>query len=302
LFKEAVLQLPRKIAGESIKDKGRSEQLETSIEMGMGVDLISLADDKVFVPRRDDPEWTAFDSALETRSRGREISGSRFLENKKMPLSKGMTLVFGYGVHALDERRLRGEDGLTAPSDITIKGAGMDATLLQLGDISIRGNVERLAISDLTLDCGDDGLFDLRSGSLLLDLNKVRIVRFDAAHGGCTIFDSEGLLVRAHNCKFVGGYGRSPGHGRLLRSGPPLARFIGCHFELIDLNLKRAGIKGRIAFEYCTFNLLYENPLEQEYPIAEFISCDFDTLLDRRTPREELQKDLTDLFPQLEGR
>ena len=100
-------------------------------------------------------------------------------------------LSFPAGIHRLDERRLRGPRGEPFPTDVTIEGAGMDATLLRLSDISIPSDVERLTIRDLTLDCENDGLFDLRSGDASLDIAGVRIVRFDASHGGCRIFTGD---------------------------------------------------------------------------------------------------------------
>ena len=164
----------------------------------------------------------------------------------------------------------------------------MDATLLQLGDIGIRGDVQRLAFRDLTLDAGNDGLFDMRSGALVLDLERVRIVRFDAAHGGCHVFDARGVLIRARDSKIIGGYGRHPGHGDLFRSGPILARFSRCRFELLDMSLSRVGSRGRVLFQDCSFHLLEENPMLAATENVQFAGGVFGAIWEPNTPRQEL--------------
>ncbi len=229
------------------------------------------------------------------------ISGEAFAKGEAGELVAGMVIRFGPGVHHLDERAFRGADGDSLPADITVIGAGMDATLLALGDISIDSVVERLAFRNMTLDCENNGLFDLRNESMLLDLERVRIVRFDAGHGGCKIFGvTRGSVLRARDCQIVGGYGRSPGNGDIFRRGPVIARFENCHFELVDdwPRLKNS----RIHYKGCTFALLRKNPADYPVDGELYENCSFSDPLGSPAAEARMNKKLSDLFWQFEGK
>ena len=206
-------------------------------------------------------------------------------------------LSFGPGIHTLDERRFRGEDRSGIPKDVTIIGAGRDSTLLQMGDISSRTTVDRLTFRNITLDAQNDGLFDLRLGSLSLHLESVRIVRFDAGHGGCSIFSVRGgSVLRARDSQIVGGYGRAPGRGGLFRGTPFLARFTNCHLELVELRLERLGRDSKAVFQNCSFVRPEgdADPVLVQNPSVAFYGCR-SRMLETRN-RHGLQRDLSELF------
>jgi hypothetical protein len=293
-FRQNVLGLPARLGELRAKELNRKDEAAAAIEAADGTALIAMASEGLYSPDPADTEWELIDRSVDQRSSSDAVDGAAFARGGDH-LSEGMEIVFGPGIHALDERRLRGEDQSTLPSDITVSGAGMNSTLLSIGDISIRQNVTRLAFRDLTLDAQNDGLFDMRSGSLVLDLQRVRIVRFDAGHGGCNIFSSRGAMIRATDSEIVGGYGSYPGGGYLTRGSPILARFSNCHFEFLDLSLDYIG-KGRVIFDRCSFSLLNRDPRQRHDSRVTLLGCTFGELLDPNTPRSELQKQLSDLF------
>ncbi|MHC4941864.1 MAG: hypothetical protein ACYTG7_02480 [Planctomycetota bacterium] len=300
-FREAILKLPELAAQVMAEERNDEDSMAYALEQGDGTVLIESAKKGVFKPGESDRTREAVDRSVAQRVKGREIDGMEFSSNKEARIEEGMTLVFGYGIYTLDERRLRGEDREHFPVDVTVKGAGMDSTLLHLGDISIRGDAKRLAFRDLTLDCENTGLFDMRTGSLVLDLERVRLVRFDAGHGGCCIFSARGCLVRMTDSEIVGGYGGSPGNGRLFRSNPVIMRFTSCRFELVELGLNRVESSSRISFQNCRFSLLDSNPLLEEHPSVDFTGCTFESIRDSSMTRDKLRKDLSKIFPQLDG-
>ncbi len=197
-----------------------------------------------------------------------------FTQDSSLKLSCGTVVRFGEGIHKLDESRLH-PDRITAfPTDITLVGAGMDLTLLRIGDISLRSDAVRLSFRNLTLDCENDGLFDMRTGKLICDLENVRVVRFDAGHGGPKVFSArEGCVARAVNCRFEGGYGRSPGAwgSFLLASDPILARFEGCTFD--GIWVRDTGSQGRVVYQGCHF-IGYDPKLKHtSFPTLSFLDC-----------------------------
>jgi len=80
-----------------------------------------------------------------------------------------------------------------------------------------------------------------QAAALVLDLESVRIIGFDAGHGGCNIFDArKGNVIQARDSDFIGGYGKAPGLGYLFSSGQSiLARFTNCHLELLGIEFKK---------------------------------------------------------------
>ncbi len=299
-FRRAVLDLPAELA---VRDAGQQldrAAVEQAVDLADGCVLLDLAGEGYYEPEFGDQTRKTIDRCVKRRSSGSTVEGAKFFANKDAKVTEGMTITFGAGIYKLDERRLRGEDGRTFPVDVTISGAGIDATLLRLGDISIRGDMERFALRNLTIDAENDGLFDLRSGSLLVDLLNVRIVCFDAGHGGCSIFGvRKGSMIKATNCQIIGGYGRAPGNGRLFSGSPVIADFVNCRLELLDLTLKDVSLTGRVLFQNCVFALMKKDPQEDHPSSVRFAGCLVESLLDRTDPDLDLQKDLGDLFWQL---
>jgi len=100
-------------------------------------------------------------------------------------------------------------------------------------------------------------------------------VRFDAGHGGCKSFSiNDGIIVHATGCEFVGGHGRSPGHGSIFDSTDVcLGYFERCEFSGIKYDLFRS-IKPRKSFLWmddCKFDREY-----RANPAVQMKGCKFD--------------------------
>jgi hypothetical protein len=104
------------------------------------------------------------------------------------------------------------------PSDVLIKGEGMDYTLVRLNEISTRHEIRSLTFKDLTIDCGDDYFTDLRHDEpALIRLVRCRVIRFDMGAGGSVMLAANTAAFYAQDCRIESGYGRSPGSGNLFR-------------------------------------------------------------------------------------
>jgi hypothetical protein len=301
VFRAEVSALPAQLGARHGTEQNERDELARAIADFDGIALLSATAESGFEGDRAEFVGELLDHVVEPKLSAGERDGAEFIAQEDEPITEGLTIRFGAGVFELSERRLRGADRRSLPADVTIVGAGMDATLLRIGDISIDGDAIRLRFRDLTIDAENDGMFDMRSGAAVLDLERVRVVRFDAGHGGCYIFSvREGAVIRARQCRFEGGYGRSPGNGNLLRSPTVIARFEDCRFELIrGLSLDQAG---HIEFRGCSFERLDRNPIDHAGETTSFVNCTFSDPLQVSYGDPSLAKDLGDLFWQVKGK
>ena len=297
-FEEGVLKLPLNIARWDVNDIRDARELSARAEAVAAGSMNALLD-----ALRDRQELADFslegeslDFIVRNRVRRSSRDGASFAAGDD-PVTEGLVISFPAGIHALSERRLRGPRGEPFPTDVTIEGAGMESTLLRLSDISIGSDVERLTLRDMTIDCLNDGLFDLRSGNAALDIARVRIVRFDAGHGGCHLFDGDdGTVLVMRNSEILGGFGRSPGNGSLLGSaGSPVnaMRFENVRFEFI--NMQFSSMKHGL-FLGCSFDRMTDNYMSGAQRL-EFRGCAFGEILPSGLDRRTLQRSLNELFP-----
>ncbi|MSR62251.1 MAG: hypothetical protein EXS08_07390 [Planctomycetes bacterium] len=205
------------------------------------------------------------------------------------PLADGAVLVFPAGVFALADFA---RDRDPFPADVTLRGAGMNATLLVLDELNPRGALLRFTLEDCTV-FADHGIVDVRNGPSLLALRRVRLVGFDCGAGGSCALRVRKAALSAVDCRFEGGYGRNPsGYANLVRGGHPLlARFERCTLERVALD--DAG-QPTVSFVDCLMtDMLAEPP---EGPL--FQGCSIG-VLDAERLRDPLvrQRDLNELFP-----
>jgi len=290
-FRERVLGLSERLGAKDAEQANETDALALSLETLDVAALLQFARDEIWIPDETFPTSERFAELWTPRTAGANLDGPGFVSGREAELTPGATLVFGPGIHVLDARRLQAENGVI-PADVTLVGAGKDATLLRIGDISTRGFLERLTLRDMTLDADNDGLFDIRSVTALVDLQRVRIVRFDAGHGGCnTLSASRGAIFRARDVDFVGGYGRSPGNGDLLDGAPIIALFQNCRFERIKMRDLTPGDGSQVRFQDCRFVTEW-NPIQPQPGLA-FERCQYEEL----EPTEIETLPLSDLFP-----
>ena len=295
-FPPAVLSLPADFARSDVREiqtnRARDARL-AQVESELAAPLfLALMREGGEVPEfeMDDP---FVDGLVTNRTRTGSQDGASFAEGDEL-VAEGLVLSFGSGIHALDEKRLRGPRGEPFPTDITLEGTGMDSTLLRLNDVSIRGDVERLTLRDMTIDCMNDGLFDLRSGTLSVDVVRVRFVRFDAAHGGCDLFSANyGMVLDMRDSEVIGGFGRAPGRGELLDGSPIVGRFTNVLFDLLDPSFDKLD---RALFTACRFERIHESYIEQGN-LLDFQNCDFGEILPGSYSDAEYRRSLNELFP-----
>jgi hypothetical protein len=253
---------------------------------------------------RDDPE--VFHRLLAHRVKPTTLDGrSAGTRADEEPLPDGTRLLFQDGVFVVGEGLLMGKGQSRMPRDLTIEGSAMDRTLVTFSDFSARDVVWNLHLKDLTIDCGNDGAFDLRNKKASVYAENVRFVRFDAGHGGCQIFSfSQGGAVLCRACRFDGGYGRSPGLGEILR-GPNVARFEDCTFERITY-----GIDGPTCFARCVFrdcppmpDLIERTLIGSSSEGLRFEDCRTESTvaMDHPYDGDALRRDLKTLFPAFAG-
>ncbi len=269
-FRREVLALPERLGRADAEARRKAEALERALADGDGLTILEAAAEGRYHPNPEDEGLKLVDRCLDRRFESGAVSGEGW---DASTLRDGLTIVFGPGHHSLSTSDLRRKAPRPFPADVTIQGAGMDATLVVIDEISLRSEVERLRFRDLTFDTGNDYAFDLRQGGALLDFERVRVVRFDMGAGGSLAFSVQsGMMLRARDCEFLGGYGSSPGSGRLFRGAALISRFERCRFDLIDLELEEVK-GGEVLFLHCTFDRLRVDPTRSASPRIRFVGC-----------------------------
>jgi hypothetical protein len=226
---------------------------------------------------------------------GATVDG-RSIEGKK--LDDGSVITFPAGVFAVSDFSTT---RTPSPTDITVRGAGMDATLLVIAQgLSPRDGMARFAIEDCTV-FAQSGITDVRGEPTVLALRRVRVVGFDCGTGSSVVFYTHMAAVLAQDCRFEGGYGRSPIHGCLINGQQPmLARFEGCVFARMALDYAS---EPTIVFANCSMTDLLR-PLPRG-PVYENCRSQVNELAQRsewEALRASLTRDLNDLFPQWQQR
>ena len=258
---------------------------------------------------RNDPE--ALTTLLAQKIKGPQVSGPGAAEQPDdEPLEDGSRIYFPNGAYTLTEQAVLGTGrNRRMPRDLTIEGAGIDRTLITLSDFSARDLVYNLHLRDCTIDCGNDGAFDLGREKASVFAENVRFVRFDAGHGGCYIFAfSRGGAVYCKDCRFDGGYGRAPGKGSITRH-VQVGRFESCLFDRVSYEIGR---HSRAYFADCVFRDCgtMEKTLKQALASpnqnrARFDGCTVEYRLSETGGRvlgAKFKRDLTSLFPTFKGK
>jgi len=235
-----------------------------------------------------DPE--AFERFFKRRTVGGSLNGLDFVEASGETAGDGATLSFPPGVFRL-RKFMRGTKGF--PRDLTIRGAGIDRTLLVVEELSTRATLTNLSIQDCTVSAGY--LFDLRREGCSFLFERVRFVGFDIGAGSSCLISAPSALVLARDCRFEGGYGRSPRSGVVfdVRSSGLLARFERCRLFQVAIGSVHYSDGARLVFVGCELENVFERPTSSE--AMTFLGCsidDFDSGTD-----EVVTLDLDHLFP-----
>ena len=293
LRNERLRQTPRELGRHAAEEANARDARWSALGLGDARTWLELEPDAgELAAVAVDPE--RFAALFQPRSRGPAVEPSTLAEGGA--LADGSVIAYPAGVFRVRE--------LTRllppfPADLTVRGAGMDATLLVLDTIRTSSGIERLAVEDCTLFV--EPMLDVRGRASVFALRRVRIVGFDCGGGVSHALEVDAAAVWASQCRFEGGYGSEPeGHAKLIRSlGPLVARFDACTFERMILHsANRPGI----AFTDCVMTDLFDEPSQSSslHTTSEglYLNCRI-TLVppEQRHDRDVLSRDLNDLFP-----
>jgi hypothetical protein len=299
------LSLPAALGAEDAETKTKNEAAAKSLADADAAALTKAIKEGTWRPTPADIEAGLVDRATARKITGAILDGA---DVKEAP-EPGSTLRFGPGVHTLDAGTLerRADRKREFPADLVLEGAGMNSTLLRLAGNGLQtgAEVRGFTVRDLTLAPveGWCGPFDLRGPSAAIALERVRVVGYDCGAGGSVCFDvrTPGAFVRAVNCEFLAGFGRSPwsGHCNLAYGSPFVARFDSCRIEGTALNLDQIG-SGAVLFKGCTFALAPVDPLLTPAPAGvRFTGCTTESVQSPVVAPPGPKRELAEWFPQL---
>jgi hypothetical protein len=199
---------------------------------------------------------------LFARTVGEDVrSGLLDREHPDKSTEDGVTLSWPIGVFKL-KNLMKEKDPY--PRDVTLAGAGMDATMLVLdADLMTRDSLRNFSIRDCTVHTNNNYLFDLRLKPAAVRFERVRFVGFDMGAGGSCLIGTKALAIWAKSCRFDGGYGRSPQHGTLfdVRTDGLLARFDSCSFSLMNMQINHIRSGATVLFNSCALDEILDDPL-----------------------------------------
>jgi len=163
-------------------------------------------------------------------------------------------------------------NGKRFPTDLTIVGAGMDATILRLTANHESTSYVRLTFRNLTLDLDDEHLLATHRGEATrasIRFERCRLLNFGRE---AVIKSEQGLTVFATDSRFESGYGRSSEMHSFIYARRVLARFERCHF-IGDLDEVQAIGGEETQFVSCTSLGFMEREFKSEKAILS--GCEF---------------------------
>ena len=248
-YEKIVLVSPELLGRTLAEDQ---DELEVAQANGAGFALLELmlkskaGEQSALVAN--DPDAMAAFFAPETS--GPTLSGFELDESGE--LADGTTLVYPPGVYSV--RFDSYADPF--PRDLTIRGAGMDQTLLFVRSINARSVLNNLTIQNCTVYAENGTLIDLRREPCSMLFENARFLGFDTGAGGSDLLDAVSGVFLARNCVFDGRYGNSPGsHTSIfdVRSDGLLARFENSTFHMVNIEATRYRSGARVVFAGCRF-------------------------------------------------
>ena len=233
--------------------------------------------------------------SLEVRAEGHLAS----LDDLESILEDGVTLRFPAGVFRVELARVMSRMRKPFPIDVSIRGAGMDQTLLIMGDLLPRSALRGFRIADCTV-YADDSFTDIRGQNASLWFERVRFTGFDCGHGSTAWLNASRTALFARHCRVEGGYGRGRS-GRLLDVRTPglLARFEACTIGNIQLSLRHIRDGATVVFANCMLTELLGPPEEAKDGVV-FVGSTVEYI--EPMTYDATKRDLNELFPNWESR
>lgn len=301
-FEEEVMALPAVIGAELARRQTEKElALEDARTGGVFEVLAGLEAGTTSGPLFEltDTEQT-FDDLFRAEVSGPGLDGTRILSPGQLtaePPADGSTLQFPAGVHTIDDFGAYWRTRF--PRDLTLRGAGMNATLIVLrSDLFAYDRVRNLTIEDCTIHAGNDYLFDVRQPAMSVTIRRTRLTGWKTGAGSSCLFGTEALALRVVDSVITGAYCRAPVHGQMfdVRHDGLVARFDSCRIEAMR-PFTYFGRGATVSFVNC----IMSNVSYREIPPSVRL---VGTTPDRfeGTDHNVLRRDLNELFPDWERR
>lgn len=300
-FREEVEALPARIGRELAEQRDLDDVVEAGIEAVGVFEFLELLHRDTIGPFPDlvaDAE--RFGALFDCAVGGVTVDGKQFAKQDGLSeeLTAGATVHFGPGVTTVYNWRLHGP----LPHCATIAGEGMDATLLVASAIHDNQRIESLTIRDCTLLASGVDVLDLRGRGSVVRLERVRIIGFDMAAGSSNALRLNHTALFARDCRFEGGYGRSPDNGGTLfdvRTSALLARFERCRFDAMRLGLEDLRDRATVVFADCVMTDLRDrlDPRSFEHPGIRLVNCSVQMAEPDPERKRDWSRDLDELFP-----
>lgn len=299
-FTDQVRGLPRSIGRRLAHN---ATKLEEAIEIGPAFELLQRIENGEQGPMlalvRDAGKF----ARLFDRTTGQTIvNGVAHLRNAREAVEDGVILNYGPGVFRV-RQLIRGRAPF--PREVTLAGAGMDATMLYLDEIYSRDPLVNLAIENCTI-YANGYITDMRGAPITLRMTRVRVIGFDTGAGASVALGLERAILDCRDCRFEGGYGRSPTSGNLLRSSADgfIARFERCLFS--RMHVLRYGLSptATMLFSDCAMRDVFDDPraAAANHAGIELDNCQI-VVAPRPDPRKRIERlDLNQLFPDWQER
>jgi len=229
LFLEQTLALPAQIgrkladllsAAEQAAKDGQVFAVLSRLENGSPGPLFDVVDSA-----------KVFDQFFQRETGGPFLAGETALKSRE-PVADGATVSFPAGVFKLEDFGRYWRDHY--PRDLTISGAGKDATLLVLqSDWSAYDTVRNLTLENCTIYADNNYLFDVSQPAMSVTVRRCRLTGWTTGAGSSCLFGTKALALRVIDSEITGIYNKYPAYGRLfdVRTNGLLARFENCTIE-----------------------------------------------------------------------
>lgn len=237
-----------------------------------------------------------FDEFFQSTSQGSGADGRSVMRDGEPP-ADGTILEFPAGVFELPDFGGTSAWRQRYPRDITIRGAGRDATMLVLrSDLSAYQRVRNLTIENCTINADNNYMFDIRQPAMSLTIRRARLVAWQAGAGSSCLFGTEALALRCVDTEITGAYNRIMSSGQFFDVRHPglLARFDNCTIDATR-PFESFSDGGTVLFSNCRMtNLLAWGP--PQIPQGVRLVGSPLQWYDGEDP-ETLKRDLNELFP-----
>ncbi|MEO1697078.1 MAG: hypothetical protein AAFU73_07275 [Planctomycetota bacterium] len=293
-FREGVLELPVAIGLEAARELNTQEELAADARLGGTFALLERLDSKRAGPVFDVVlDQKTFDGLFERSSTPSVRDGLTALRSDD-PIEDGATLDVPSGVYVLGDlgRKL----GVDFPTDLTIRGAGRESTLIVVSsDWSTYARVRNLTLERCTVHANNNYLFDVRTEPMSVTVRRARLIGWTSGAGSSCLFGTEELALRVEDSEIDGSFCRSMRSGQIfdVRTNGLVARFDRCRIRATrPFRYVRDG--ATLAFVNCTFEEILSSP--KEVPANVRVQGGAVQWFQGDDP-EILKRDVNELFP-----